>query len=51
MTSFGGFDFRDNILPLAPSGDNDLPGAQGEVRHVSMWHGRPFCSWFKEGID
>ena len=37
MTSFGGFEFRNDLLPLTLSGENE---EKGDERHVSMLHGK-----------
>jgi hypothetical protein len=41
ITSLGGFDFRDGLLPLTLSGEGQEVGteAQGEEKHVGLLHG------------
>jgi len=40
LTSLGGFDFRDNLLPLTLSGEATLEHqAKGDERHVGLLHG------------
>lgn len=39
LTSLGAFEFRDNILPLTPSGDEEIGHHVGEEKHVSMLQG------------
>ena len=44
VTSLGGFEFRDALLPLTLSGDDEGNGngrgGKGEEKHVGLAHGR-----------
>ena len=40
LTSLGGFDFRDNLLPLTLSGEEiDGPHVKGDEKHIGLLHG------------
>jgi hypothetical protein len=39
ITSLGGFDFREGLLPLTLSGE-EVAEEHGEEKHVGMLHGR-----------
>jgi hypothetical protein len=39
VTSLGGFDFREAVLPLTLSGEEEH-GAKGDEKHVGLLHGQ-----------